>query len=59
MYEYWRTVIPNDTELKKIVLRELHCVPYSRAPGIRTNPGGRQDQLLLEAYDPGRASICR
>ena len=33
-YEYWRTVIPNNTELKKIVLRELHCVPYAGHPGF-------------------------
>ena len=33
-YEYWRTVIPNDTELKKTVLRELHCVPYAGHPGF-------------------------
>ena len=33
-YEYWRTVIPNDTELKKTVLKEMHCVPYSGHPGF-------------------------
>ena len=33
-YEYWRTVIPDDPEIKKTVLKELHCVPYSRHPGF-------------------------
>ena len=33
-YEYWRTVIPDDAEIKKTVLRELHCVPYSGHPGF-------------------------
>ena len=33
-YEYWRTVIPNDTELKKTILKEMHCVPYSGHPGF-------------------------
>ena len=33
-YEYWRTVIPNDTELKKTVMKELHCVPYAGHPGF-------------------------
>ena len=28
-YEYWRTVIPDDSDIKKTVLKELHCVPYS------------------------------
>ena len=34
MYEYWRTVIPDDPEIKKTVLKELHCVPYSGHPGF-------------------------
>ena len=33
-YEYWRTVIPNDQDLKKTVLKEMHCVPYSGHPGF-------------------------
>ena len=33
-YEYWRTVIPDDPEIKKTVLKELHCVPYSGHPGF-------------------------
>ena len=33
-YEYWRTVLPNDTEIKKTVLKELHCVPYAGHPGF-------------------------
>ena len=43
-YEYWRTIIPDDYDLKRKVMKELHCVPYSRHPGfahtlevIRTN----------------------
>ena len=33
-YEYWRTVVPNDEDLKRTILRELHCVPYSGHPGF-------------------------
>ena len=33
-YEYWRTVIPDDPEIKKTDLKELHCVPYSGHPGF-------------------------
>ena len=33
-YEYWRTVVPNDEDIKQTILRELHCVPYSRHPGF-------------------------
>ena len=33
-YEYWRTVIPDDQDLKRTVMRELHCVPYSGHPGF-------------------------
>ena len=28
-YEYWQTVIPDDHDLKRKVMKELHCVPYS------------------------------
>ena len=31
---YWRTVIPNEVEIKGMILKELHCVPYSRHPGF-------------------------
>ena len=30
-----------------------------RAPGIRTDTGGRQDQLLLEAHEPRCAGFRR
>ena len=33
-YEYWRTVLPNDDNIKRTVLKELHCVPYSGHPGF-------------------------
>ena len=29
---YWRAVIPNEVELKLMIVRELHCVPYSGHP---------------------------
>ena len=52
MYEYWRTVIPNDEGTKRTVMRAL-----LRAPRIGTHPGSRQDQLLLEAHEPGCAGL--
>ena len=32
-YNYWRTVILDNQELKMQILRELHCVPYFGHPG--------------------------
>ena len=32
-YKYWRTVLPDNHDIKMQVLRELHCVPYSGHPG--------------------------
>ena len=32
--EYWRTVIPDNKDLKVQILKELHCVPYSGHPGF-------------------------
>ena len=31
---FWRTVIPNEVEVKRMILKELHCVPYSGHPGF-------------------------
>ena len=33
--EYWRVVIPDDTDCKNKILRELHSVPYSGHPGVQ------------------------
>ena len=33
--EYWRFIIPNDTEIKKRILKECHSVPYSAHPGVQ------------------------
>ena len=33
--EYWRVVIPDDTDCKNKMLRELHSVPYSGHPGVQ------------------------
>ena len=30
---YWKTVVPNSTDIKKRILRELHTVPYAGHPG--------------------------
>ena len=32
-YNYWRTVVPNNQDVKIQLLRELHAVPYSGHPG--------------------------
>ena len=33
--EYWRIVIPDDTDCKNKILKELHSVQYSGHPGVR------------------------
>ena len=33
--EYWHVVIPNDTDCKNKILRELHSVQYSGHPGVQ------------------------
>ena len=32
MANYWRTVVPNDIDLKRMILHELHYIPYSGHP---------------------------
>ena len=31
--EYWKLVVPNDREVKRKLLHELHSVPYAGHPG--------------------------
>ena len=33
-YSYWRTIVPDDQEVKIELLREIHCVPYAGHPGF-------------------------
>ena len=33
-YSYWRSVVPDNEEVKKELLREIHCVPYVGHPGF-------------------------
>ena len=33
--EYWRVLIPDDTDCKNKILRELHSVPFSGHPGVQ------------------------
>ena len=33
-YSYWRSVVPDNEEVKKELLREIHCVPYAGHPGF-------------------------
>ena len=33
-FSYWRTVVPEDQQIKLELLKELHCVPYAGHPGF-------------------------
>ena len=33
--QYWRVVVPNDVDVKSLLVSELHSVPYSAHPGIQ------------------------
>ena len=36
---YWRVVIPNDLEVKPLLVSELHSVPYAAHPGVQRTIG--------------------
>ena len=31
---FWKMVIPDDNEVKKVILNELHSIPYAEHPGV-------------------------
>ena len=33
--DFWRIVVPENSEIKSQVVQELHCTPYSAHPGIQ------------------------
>ncbi len=37
--DYWRVVIPDDMDLKNLILIELHSVPHSAHPGVQRTLG--------------------
>ena len=32
--QYWRVVVPDDLDVKSLLVSELHSVPYSTHPGV-------------------------
>ena len=37
--DYWRIVVPDDVEVRNMVVQELHSTPYSAHPGIQRTVG--------------------
>ena len=37
--QYWRVVVPDDLDVKSLVVSELHAVPYSAHPGVQRTIG--------------------
>ena len=33
--QYWRVVVPDDLDVKSLLVSELHSVPYSAHPGVQ------------------------
>ena len=34
-FDFWRTIIPDEVNMKNFVMNELHSIPYSLHPGIQ------------------------
>ena len=37
--QYWRVVVPDDLDVKSLLVSELHAVPYSAHPGVQRTIG--------------------
>ena len=37
--QYWRVVVPDDLEVKSLLVSELHSVPYAAHPGVKWTIG--------------------
>ena len=48
--QYWRVVLPDDSEIRKLVITELHSIPFMAHPGISRTVSKARDSFLLEGY---------
>ena len=37
--QYWRVVVPDDLDVKSLLVSELHSIPYSAHPGVQRTIG--------------------
>ena len=37
--QYWRVVVPDDLDVKSLLVSELHSVPYAAHPGVQRTIG--------------------
>ena len=48
--QYWRVVVPDDLDVKSLLVSELHSVPYAAHPGVQRTIGKVQSLLLVEGH---------
>ena len=48
--QYWRVVVPDDLDVKSLLVSELHSVPYSAHPGVQRTIGKVRSLLLVEGH---------
>ena len=49
--QYWRVVVPDDLEVKSLLVSELHSIPYAAHPGVQTDDQKSQTLFLVEGHD--------
>ena len=37
--QYWRVIVPDDLDVKSLLVSELHSVPYAVHPGVQRTIG--------------------
>ena len=56
--EYWRAVIPDNTECKNKILRALRCVPYSKHSGVQRNKLGVESCFVCQVEKSDHTLTC-
>ena len=53
-----RVYVPNDPEIRKLILQEAHDSPYSFHPGNNLDACGFEGEFLVDRNEEGYCRVC-
>ena len=58
--QYWRVVVPDDLDVKSLLVSELHsCTIFAAHPGVQRTIGKVTTLLLVEGHGRRHQRVCR
>ena len=57
--QYWRVVVPDDLDVKSLLVSELHSVPYAAHPGVQRTIGKVRRYFWWKGMAGDIRGVCR